>query len=370
DGPGKTTLRFGSKEALEVMAKMDAKPDKEPPIKDSQVQAASEQSLKYSDLPGTKGWTFEPKETRAVDERPDIKGATDADTEAKEKKEPETEWEMRGGDFGARAREGRGVFHVPADALPLMEDKNKPATFDKRFGFPDATPHMEDKDKPATFDERFGMIAPREELLEGSGKGGRGGGPGYGVPGMPYMKATLDWFRSKGVKDEPEALQKIASNQTWREFFGMKPGGNPDEVTLERLREYGWGQHEPPGLPEQAGPEYDYSYGDVRRYGAGRNQILAPPSGRKIEEDLRSAEDIEKDQKVEDLTKDDEEEKVKQDKQKDEDKPSSKNVEKEKPPRHDPEAESKGANDDGYGSQHRNSGDYTGTTDHDPDLDS
>ncbi|HYT41390.1 MAG TPA: N-acetylmuramoyl-L-alanine amidase, partial [Methylomirabilota bacterium] len=290
NGPGKTTFRFGSKEAQEVMERMDAKPDKEPPIKDSQVQSASEQALKYSNLPGTKGWTFEPKEGT---ERPSVAGARDADTEEQQL----TEWQMRGGDFGARAREQRGVFKMPEGAIPSME-----------------------------------TITPKQ-----------------------------------GITPTPDESAKPIS---LREWFGFKSPKNPDEVSPERLREYGWGQHERPGLPEQAPPEYDYSYGNVRRYGVGRNQILAPPSGRKIEEDIRDAEDIEKDQQEENVKKDDKEEKAKQDEQRDSEKPASKEVEKVKSPRHDPESESKGANDDGYGSQHRNSGDYTGTTDHDPDLDS
>ncbi|HYT43290.1 MAG TPA: glucosaminidase domain-containing protein, partial [Methylomirabilota bacterium] len=352
---------------------------------------------------------------------------------------------------------------------------------------------------------------------------------------------------NRGYYDTPEGLGPDAKFNPFtgaplakpigglRELFGFKPESDPDEVTPERKREYGWGEHESPGESFQARPTFPYEGdpADVRRFGVGRNQILLPgrrtggglfqnisdvrslneeqfnkafagtkmagkydaivdaanrngisptllaatialetgygksralkdynnPAGlmsggkdnkefykfatiedgieraaqiaaknyiaggetirgmgelyapigakndpygtnkdwipgvtqieerytdpkldyrekyqqdeaEKIDDDLRKAESVEKDKKQENVEKDDKEEKSKQDEQKDRDKPTSKEIEKEKSPRHDPEAESKGANDDGYGSQHRNSGDYTGTTDHDPDLDS
>jgi hypothetical protein len=60
---------------------------------------------------------------------------------------------------------------------------------------------------------------------------------------------------------------------------GVRKRGRPGKVALFLFMD-GWGTHEPSGLPEQAPPVYDYDYGDVRRYGAGRHQILQPPQGR------------------------------------------------------------------------------------------
>ena len=94
-------------------------------------------------------------------------------------------------------------------------------------------------------------------------------------------------------------------------------------------------------------------------------------SAEKIEEDSQKAENIAKEKSDEKAKDDDDEVKKKHDEQKDEGKPAPKEIEKgeKSNPRHDPEDERPGANDSGYGA-HRNSGDETNTTDHDPGLDS